>query len=289
MAHQFIWWNRNKLPVFFEGENVGSFTHGFFQAGLGAKFSLNFNQQLGLQFLYEHNSAKPGGAVRNFYPEADFENYIFGGLALKSSYHVNTMNDLFFATRGTKLDIELKRVMQPLSSYRIEGSADIAQDILRLDLKPFNTFYFNYDHYFPLGELFSMNLGTSIGLTSKQTPVTNHFALGGIFYTDKFNYETFYGLNFGEQIVPNFWKVNGEFNVRVTPRIFLTAAGNIALTGNKIDTFFESIDNTPWNDYLKGYAAGVRLNTFLGPILLMAGDMSSDIRTRWYISLGYTF
>ncbi len=289
IGHHFTNWNQTKLPVFYQNENVGNYTHGLFQTGLGAKYSLSFNQQIGLDLYYERNSVKPGGAVKTFFPDADFENYVFGGFSLKTYYNLNTLNDLFFATRGTKLNVELKRVMSPLSTYRIEESNSLEGEIFNLDLQPFNTFYIDYEKYFNVTENLSLSFGTSMGLTSIQTPITNNFALGGMMYLDKYNYETFYGLTFGEQIVPNFWKIKGTMNYQLFSRFHLTAAGNIAFPEMEVTEFLTSLKKAGWNDYLKGYAAGLRIDSPLGPIVLMAGDLASDARTRWYVSLGYTF
>ncbi|MFO8236405.1 MAG: patatin-like phospholipase family protein [Bacteroidales bacterium] len=289
MLHNFAWWSRTKLPVFYEEENVGNYKHRLLKAGTGVKYSLSFNQQAGFDFYYERNHLEPGGAVEAYYPEADFDQYAFGAFAAQTYFKHNTLNDLYFATRGTKLDIEFKRVMKPIIQKHIKEDQSIEEEIFRLNLKPFNTFYFNYDNYFEIDRRTSLKFGTSVGLVSKQTPITNFFALGGILYTDKYTFESFYGMNFGEHIVPNFWKIDGEFNYKIKPRIYLTAAGNMVYTNEKVDQFFRTMEDTKWRDLTKGFAMGVRINSLLGPLKLMVGDVSTDSRLRWYVSLGYSF
>ncbi|MFP4046196.1 MAG: patatin-like phospholipase family protein [Bacteroidales bacterium] len=289
MLHNFVWWSRTKLPVFYEEENIGNYTHRLLKTGVGSKYSLSFNQQAGFDFFYERNNLNPGGGVKAYYPEADFENYGFGGFAFQTYFKHNTLNDIYFATRGTKLDIELKRVMKPIVNKHIREEQSIEEEILKLNLKPFNTLYFNYDNYFEIDQRSSLKFGTSAGFVSKQTPITNFFALGGVLYTDKYTFESFYGMNLGELVVPNFWKIDGKFNYRIKPRIFLTAAGNVLYTDEKVDRFFKDMKNTKWQDITKGFAMGVRINSLIGPIKLMVGDVSTDARLRWYFSLGYSF
>jgi NTE family protein len=289
IGHQFVYWNQAKLPVFFEGENVGNYKHSLFQTGIGSKYSISFNQQVGFDFFYERSMVKPGGAVENFYPQADFDNYAAGGFAYRAYFHFNSLNDKYFATKGTKFDITLKRVMKPLSTYKIEGDQSLDEEIFNLDVKPFNTFQLNVDQYVPIGNNFSINTGTGIGLSSTQAPITNHFALGGLLYSEKYKYETFYGLHFGEQIIANFWKVSTVLNYQITSRIFFTAAGNVAVTGDELDVFLSSIGAWKSSDYLKGFATGLRFNTFIGPLVLMVGDNDLDGNPRWYVSFGYKF
>lgn len=289
MLHNFVWWSRTKLPVYYEEENIGNYTHRLLKAGLGGKYSLSFNQQAGFDFFYERNNLNPGGGVKAYYPEADFENYGFGGFAFQTYFKHNTLNDTYFATRGTKLDIELKRVMKPIVNEHIKQEQNLEQEILQLNLKPFNTLYLNYDNYFEIDKKTSLKFGTSAGFVSKQTPITNFFALGGMPYNDKYTFKSFYGMNFGELVVPNFWKIDGEFNYRIKPRIFLTAAGNMLYSDNKVDRFFKDMEDTKWQDITKGFAMGIRINSLIGPIKLMVGDVSTDARLRWYFSLGYSF
>jgi NTE family protein len=97
------------------------------------------------------------------------------------------------------------------------------------------------------------------------------------------------GFQFGERVVPNFWKINSGMDIRLSSRVFLSFNANIAHTAEKVDRMYSSLLDTPWDDYLKGYAAGLRFNSVLGPLTLMVGDNNTDNNLRWYVNLGYTF
>jgi NTE family protein len=289
MDNYFVHWYRRKLPVYYQEEKIGRYTHGMFRGGVGGKYSLNFNQQLGLDAFYESSTIYPDDAIQSISPEINFENYGFGGFAIRGYYRMNNQDDLYFPTKGTRLEISMKRVFKPISKYRIEGDQTLDEQIFSLNLKPFNAFHFNFDHYFKASEHFSFKLGTGVGLVSNGTPVTNNYALGGVMYDDELNYETMAGFQFGERVVPNFWKINSGMDIRLSSRVFLSFNANIAHTAEKVDRMYSSLLDTPWDDYLKGYAAGLRFNSVLGPLTLMVGDNNTDNNLRWYVNLGYTF
>jgi len=289
MDHYFVNWYRSKLPVFFEGERVGKYKHGMFKAGVGGKYSINLNQQVGIDGFYESSTIYPDEALQSFYPQVNFENYGFGGIALRAFYKLNNQDHLYFPTEGTRVHAYLKRVFKPISKYSIEGNQTLDEQIFSLSLEPFNAFYFNTDHYFRISKSFSFNLGTSLGLVSNGTPVTNHFALGGVMFDDKINYETLAGFQYGEQVMPNFWKINTGLDMRFNSRIFLTFKAGITHSANQVNNMYSSLLDAGWNDFLQGYAGGVRINSFLGPMVFMVGSNNTDSRARWYLNLGYTF
>jgi len=289
MDHYFVNWYRSELPVSFEGEQVGRYRHGMLKAGVGGKYSITINQQVGLDAFYEQSTIYPDEALQSFYPEVNFENYGFGGIAVEAFYHLNTQDDLYFPTRGIRLETSFKRVFKPITKYRIEGDQTMDEQIFSLNLKPFYTFYLNADQYFRVAPRVSFKLGTSAGLIFSDIPITNNYALGGVMFDDKINYETLAGYDYGEMVVPNYWKVNAGMDVRLTSRLFLTLEANAAHFANKAHNMYSSLRRANWNDLLMGYAAGVRINSVLGPLVFMVGDNHQDSRARWYLNLGYTF
>lgn len=289
MDNYFIHWHRIELPVYFEDEKVGRYTHGMFKGGIGGKYSINVNQQIGVDTYYESSTIYPDDALQSIFPEVNFENYGFGGIALHGYYRLNNQDDQFFPTKGTKMEASFKRVFKPISKYRIEGDQALDEKIFNLNLQPFNSFYFNLDHYYKVSRPLSFKLGTAAGIVSNGTPVTNNYALGGVMYDNKWNYETMAGFQAGERVVPNFLKVNGGMNIRLLSRTFLTFDASLTHTSEKVHNMYSSLINSRWNDYLQGYAVGLRFNSVLGPLVFMIGDNNIDQKPRWYVNLGYTF
>ncbi|MFP4622372.1 MAG: patatin-like phospholipase family protein [Bacteroidales bacterium] len=289
MDNYFIHWHRTELPVYYEEEEVGRYTHGRFKGGVGGKYSLNINQQIGVDAFYENSTIYPDNALQSIFPEVNFQNYGFGGFALQGYYRINNQDDQYFPTKGTKMQISLKRVFRPISKYRIDGDQTLDEQIFNLKLEAFNSLFFDLDHYFKISKPLSVNLGTAAGFVSNGTPITNNYALGGVMYDDKMNYETMAGFQAGERVVPNFLKINGGMDVRIFSRAFLTFDASMTHTSEKVNDVYPSLIDSDWNDYLKGYAVGLRFKTVLGPMVFMIGDNSIDQKPRWYVNLGYTF
>jgi NTE family protein len=289
IGNQFIHWYRTELPVYYEEKKVGRYTHGMFKTGLGAKYSINFNQQIGVDAFYESSTIYPDDALQSIFPGANFENYGFGGLALHGYYRLNNQDDQYFPTKGTRMQISFKRVFKPISKYRIEGDQTLDEQIFNLKLEPFNSFLFNLDHYFRVSKPLSLKFGTAAGIVSNGTPITNNYALGGVMYDDKINYEDMAGFQAGERVVPNFLKVNAGMDLKFLPGVSLTFDASAAHTSEKANEMYSSLMDSKWNDYLKGYAVGLRFNSMFGPLVFMVGDNSIDQKVRWYVNLGYTF
>jgi NTE family protein len=289
IGNHFIHWYRTELPVYYQEKKVGRYTHGMFKAGLGGKYSVNSNQQLGLDAFYESSTIYPDDALQSIFPEANFENYGFGGFALQGYFRLNNQDDQYFPTKGTRMQISFKRVFEPISKYQIEGDQTLDEQIFSLNLEAFNSFFFNLDHYFRVSQPLSLKLGTAAGIVSAGTPITNHYALGGVMYDDKINYEDMAGFQAGERVVPNFLKVNAGMDLRLFSRVSLTFDASMMHTSEKANEMYSSLMDSKWSDYLKGYSIGLKFNSVLGPLVFMVGDNSIDQKARWYVNLGYTF
>jgi len=281
--------NRNDLPVFYQGDDVGNFLHQSLQAGVGLGYNFNINRQIGLDLFYEKSSIFPGEAVQSIISSANFENYKLGGFTLRAFYEYNTLNDYYFPTKGVKIQSIFQRTFQPISSYRIEDDQSLDEQIFSLNLEPFNNFYFQVENYTPVGNFFSFKLGSSIGLSSAKAPITSHYALGGLMPEDNFKYQNFSGFTFGEQISSNYLKISGMANFHINPRIFLTLSGDVGLFPDRPNQVYSDIIYSGWSDYVKGYAVGLRLNSILGPLTFMVGDINTSNHLSWYLNLGYTF
>lgn len=287
--HYFFHWDKTDLPVFYQEEEIGGFSHGNITAGLGMKYNHSFKQQIGSNVYYETNSVRPSVAAQTIIPEANFSSFRLHGFGFSAYYRLNTLDDYYFPTKGSKINVNFKRIYKPFSAYNAEENQNLDEEIFNLNLVPFNNFYLHAEQYFPVAPKFSFKLGTSMGLSSVKTPITNHYVLGGTMQEDRFHFEPFSGMNFGEQIVPNFIKANTSLDFHLTSRLFLTFSGNLALTTQKPQNMYSGLIHSNWDSFLKGYAGGIRINSVLGPIVFMVGDLNTDQRTRWYFSLGYTF
>jgi outer membrane protein assembly factor BamA len=289
IANYFFSFNKTDLPVNYQGLNVGNYSYQFMRTGFATKYNYSHNHQIGIDLAYEKNSIFPGPAIQSIVPNANFNNYKLGGFSVKTEYRLNTLNSYYFPTKGSKVNILFKRTFRPITSYSIDEDQSLDEEIFSLNLKPFNNFYIHGEHHLMLSNIFSFSINGSMGLTSTNSPITSFYALGGTMPENNFKYEQFSGYSFGEEITPNFVKAGGAIDFLITPRIFLTVSGNIGIFSDRANHVYSDIINSKWKDYSKGYAAGIRFNSILGPLKFMVGDVSGGNNLRWYINLGYTF
>ena len=289
MANYFFSFDKTELPVNYQGSNIGNYSYQFLKTGFSTKYNYKHNRQFGIDLSYEKNSIFPGPAIKSIIPNANFNNYKLGGFALKLHYKLNTLNSHYFPTKGSKINMLFKRTFRPITSYSIDEDQSLDEEIFRLNLEPFNNFYIHGEHHILLSDKYSFSINGSVGLTSAKSPITSFYALGGTMPENNFNYQQFPGYSFGEKITPNFIKAGGALDFLITSRIFLTVSGGIGMFSGRASNVYSDLTNSSWNDYFKGYAAGIRFDSILGPLKFMVGDVNTDGNVRWYLNLGYTF
>jgi len=292
MGDVFINWNQNKNSLYDEGMNVGSYRLNYFNAGVGAKYSVSINQQIGVLGYYEISKTKPNDNIRNFYQVPSFEDYGYKGFAYKLYYNVNTTDDNFFPERGVKLDVGYKYNFEPEINYSgNESDKAVLNDMgfFSTNQDNFYTAYLNFDLYKNLYNRVTFNAGLSGGISSDESMILSNYVLGGYHWDRRYNYVPFTGLSFAEFVAPNFGLLKVGVDIEVISRIYLTASANMGFYTQSMGDYLEFIQSSSLNSYMKGYCVGVRGNTFVGPITVMYGDNDYDDKIRWYISIGYPF
>jgi len=89
--------------------------------------------------------------------------------------------------------------------------------------------------------------------------------------------------------VSNYGLLKTGVDIEILPNIFATLRANIGFYTNSKDDFIDFIKTSPLKSYMKGYCAGIRANTVLGPVNIMYGDNDYDGDIRWYVSVGFPF
>jgi len=288
----FLNWHQNENKLFQNSIDVGSYRLNYFNAGLGGKYSISVNHQIGLLGFYEMSKMMPNENLKQHFQTESFDSYSYKGFAYKLFYTINTTDDNFFPKKGVKLELCYKHNFEPVINSTIspEDSALLGDMInLKTQSEAFYSGYFNLDYYFSFFNKLTFDIGTNFGISSDESISISNFIIGGDHWDSRTNHIPFVGMNFAEAMVPNFGIVKTGIDFEVFPKIYLSAKGNIGIYGSSIDEFFDSIKNSSFNSYIKGYSFGIRANTIIGPISVMCGDNDYDNYVRWYISLGYPF
>jgi len=289
MDYYYVDWRRITIPVFFNGKRLGESRNGHLKAGIAGKYAYTTNQQIGVGAFYQLNQIFPGDAAKTFFEEADFNKYGYGSFGFDAFYHQNNLNHAFFPTRGSKIDIYYKRILDPQLKGSLNHDLTIQDRAFSQDLKPFSLFHLSYEQYLSPFNFLILNGGIKLGLSGKDAIFTESFVLGGIIEDRRVNMQTFAGFGFAELIVPNYFRVHAGFEVPIISRIFFSTKINAGLFPETPSEALEQIANYGIKDYVKGFNAGIRINSRMGPIELITGANEKANGLKWLLNIGYTF
>ena len=292
MDNIFFNWNQDENIFYSDGRNVGSYTLNNLTAGVGGKYSISVNQQIGMLGFYEIHKTIPLDNLKNFYRAASFDSYSYKGLAYKLYYNINTTDDNFFPRKGVKFDLCYKYNFNPEVSYNINDADKIIMSeiaLFREEQDDFYMSYLNFEIYKPLFQKFTFNAKVSAGISSDPSSGIGNFMIGGYHSDQRFGYVSFMGMQYSEAVVPNFGLVRVGLDFEIFPKVYLTTKANISFFTQSKDDLIDFIKCSSFDSYLKGYSFGLRANTLLGPVNIMYGDNDFDGEVLWYISVGYPF
>ncbi len=292
MDNVFLNWNQNVNSLYSDGIDIGSYSLSSLDAGLGGKYSISLNQQIGILGFYEINKIIPKDNLKSFYNVESFDSYTYKGFAYKLYYNINTTDDNFFPHSGVKLDFCYKFNFKPVIDYDINQTDRVIlsnMGFLSTEQDDFYSVYFNFDKYIGFFDKLIFDIGASFGISSNESIIIGNYVMGGYHWDKRSTYVPFVGMNFAEFVVPNYGLLKTGIDLQIAPRAYLTARANIGFYTQSKDDFIDYIKTSPLKSYMKGYCAGIRINTLLGPINIMYGDNDYDGNVRWYISVGYPF
>jgi hypothetical protein len=289
MDYYYIDWRRMTIPVFFDGKRLGESRNGYFKAGVAGKYAYTTNQQIGLGAFYQTNQIFPGDAVKTFFEEADFNKYGYGSFGFDAFYHQNNLDHAFFPTHGSKIDIYFKRILDPQLKGSLDHDKTIEDRAFTQNLKPFSLFHISYDQYLSPFDFMTFKGGVYLGLSGKDAIFTESFILGGIVNDRRVNFQPFAGFGFAELIAPNYFRVHAGFDIPIVSRIYFTTKVNAALFPETPSEMLDEVTQYGINDYVKGFNAGIRINSLLGPVELITGANEKANGLNWLVNIGFNF
>ena len=293
MSNYFVNWSQNKNSLYENTLDVGTYSFSNLSMGLGGKYSLSVNQQIGILGFYEINKVYPKENIRNYYQVPSFNSYGYKGLAYKIYYNINTTDDKFFPSRGVKLDVCYKYSFEPKIEYDINSEDKVIVDDIDYfdnELGDFYTANASMDIYANLFKKVIFSFGGSVGISSNESAILSNYVIGGFDNNiSRFNYVPFVGMDLSEAIVPNYGLLKTGIDIHIIPNIYLSSRANIAFFTESKDDMINYIENSSLKSYYTGYSFGVRANTIFGPVNVMYSDNDFDGKIRWYVSVGYPF
>jgi len=289
MDYYYINWRRTKIPVILDDINYGNSQHAQIQAGVAGKYSYTNNQQIGLGTYYKMSKIMPGDALQSLILEADFDEYGYGSFGLEAFYHLNTLDHEYFPTQGSKIDLTYNRIFDPQLKGSLDKEVVVEDRAFTENLKPFSIYYFNVEHYKSIGSMFTINGGLTLGFSSNDAIFVERFALGGITHDNRINFQPFAGMDYAQTIVPNFMRLQLGVDIPIISKVYFSAKANAGLLPETPSDMLEQIGSFGIRNYTKGFNAGIRINSVLGPIEFITGASDLSSGWKWLLNIGYTF
>lgn len=278
-----------KLPFYEKGNRLGNYKHGFFEGAYGLQYMLGLNHQLGGKAFYKYNKITPGSDLRMIYPEADFEEFKSHDWGYNLFYQLNTTNDLYFPTKGTKLDLIFSHSLSAKGEMNVNRPQAVEYFISEGD-EPYATLTFEYDWYKTFARRFTYNFGANTGFNSNNPGTNGFFMLGGSqFGSSRLHFKNLAGFNYGELYVLNYAVVKSALSIELTTGLYLTGAVNVVTSTDDYKDIFTDLPNKKIGDYIWGFNAGLKYDSLMGPIQLLVADNNIDGETRFHFSIGFPF
>ncbi|WP_167615929.1 patatin-like phospholipase family protein [Maribellus sediminis] len=279
---------RYELPLYNTGDQLGHYKINNLEFGYGIHYTPGLNHQVGVDGFYKRNSIKPQPDLQNIYDQAGFGKHRTRDWGYAVFYNVNTTDDLYFPKRGINFKILFTHAFSSKSVLENKLHGDDFDYFVKERQDPFASLLIDHNWYKSFGAV-TYNFGISSGLNTDDPGVTGNFVLGGDSYRYRNNYRNFAGFNMAEIYTPNFVLAKSTLNIEVFKDIYLSGTVNVGNIGDSIEDLYNVIIDNAFPEYIWGYNAGIRYDSFIGPIqLLMAGN-NQDSKTRFQISVGYPF
>jgi NTE family protein len=307
------WWWRSeafgqqlKQKVFVSGENVDNIRNRYFEFDNQINRNLSsFKSYLGIGVKYQNTYLKP--TIDPDLNENVFglKNYSFNTIDLYAEYVNNSLNEVFFATKGAFLQIGLSRSLYNKISLKY---SDQTIPNINGSTNGYTKLGLNFEKRLPLQNKITGIFGTSAGFIFEDELQENDvsfsdfgvgakYILGGNLQDPRKNNYIFPGLIEGELTVSQFIKLDiaAQFNsmnrVYITPHINLAYVGFNGFEDYIKDTFSAKgkWENSTEPSLLFSAGAMISYNSILGPVNLDVSWVDSTDKIRVFIGIGLHF
>ncbi len=304
------WWSSEVLGqsleqiFYYEGVRAEELENGFLQ--FDNEFNKNLNSlksYVGLGLNYENTSFEPANKSEIANNVFNLKNYNFRNIEFNVHFDYNTLNRVFFPTKGRFLYAELSRSLYHHLNYEF------------LDYSPtingktngYSRFNFTFDQRIPLNKKLTGTLGASAGFTFVDDIKSDdisflEFGNGGAYYLggniERPRKDTyiFRGLNSYELFVSQFMMLNLGLqanlfgNIMLTPHVNIASVGITGFSDYIKDAFspkgdWQNIDSSEASFLMSG-GATISYNSFLGPVSFDVSWVNNIHQVRVFFGIG---
>ncbi|MFK5982091.1 MAG: patatin-like phospholipase family protein [Flavobacteriaceae bacterium] len=307
------WWFRLEAfgvlldqEIFLKGTNIENIKYNYFQSD--NQLNRNFNSLqsfIGAGINYEYTKLKPKAdpeIVENIF---GLDNYYLSNLEINLHYTYNTLDNVFFATKGTLIRT---RVSRSVFNNVYLKSTDISLGEVKGSLNNFTKLNLQFEKRFNFHKKLtgivevSANFIFEDNLSDQEIPFEDYgyaakYFLGGNMDNARNNSYVFPGLKEDEINVSQFIKLNLGLQFNLINKVYIVPHFNLASVGySDFDTYMEDAFNPKggWADKIETSAilstgVTVSYHSILGPVNFDLSYVNDIDKLRLFFSVGLLF
>ncbi|RIJ49236.1 hypothetical protein D1614_06700 [Maribellus luteus] len=287
--HYFFNLSDYKHPMFIGGNELGNYKYFSLEGGYGIHYSPGLNHILGVNGMFRYNRISPMEDLKTIYDEAGFSRHATKEWGYKFFYRLNTTDDLYFPSKGVRMNLSLSHVL----SAKVKRTGELHGEGVDYVLSEHDGLYASvladYDWYKTTADFLTFGLGLNAGFNTDNPGVGGMFLLGGERFNTRDIYRDMAGFSTAELFTYNFAFAKAELNARIVKGLYLSASVNAGNINDKFGDLVTDFTDKSVADYIWGYNFGVKYNSLIGPMQFLIGDNNLDSKTRFFLSVGFPF
>lgn len=270
------------IPNFYEFDNslivsLGQFRNDQLCFNTRLAYSLTPNSSIEFKAAHMTNFFNLQGGLEDLY---GIKTVSSNNFAIEGSYKLNTFNHPIFPTKGIKLDVLYRKILNPQSSYT-------ASDGLFEEISTENEIVvIDYKQYFRIRNRFSIIPEFTLAYMSSMPFYADKFFLGGSGFNTRLNTFNQAGVQPYQIATDNFLKFGLGVQQKIRDNWYLSFFAESAIFINHAEIYSEEslrIDG----ERISGWVGSLAYNSVFGPLKLTVSENVNNGKFYYYFSFGF--
>ncbi len=318
LGKEMKWWNFNEffaeriiLNTFINGTGIPDIINRYATFNSWMNRTVNRQQYWGVGLSWQSSQLKPKVDPRDDPQASPLEiiKYNFNSLALNLHLRKNSLDKVFYPTKGTLLRAEAKVSLDNPIYAELLITSDSLQSGTTLSgkLQHYGRLNIQSFHNVPLRKSLTLQWTGQVGLTQEITNAEDRFSayflgagdflsVGGQIYRPRQNNFVFMGLREGEVAVPQVMTAGMQLQWKLSKNIYLIPAVNLLAAGYDSRDYWSTLLDFNFSTevstsafYQIGYGLSANYMSLIGPIQFSVSRDAQVAQTRFFLNIGFTF
>lgn len=312
------WWHfsevygeRMLINSFIEGTPVADVISQHIAATTMLNYSLSRDQYWGFGIMAQRSRLWPkiNPSTESNPEPLEIADYRFGTVGVRFQFLRNTLDKVFFPTRGAWLRAETNWNINPAFKAKLLITLPDSSEkvVIEGSLPSYVRFNLKAQKVKPLGSRLSLQIWQQVALMQETFSHYDDFSayrlaagdinsVGGWLYRPRSSDHLFLGLREGELSVQQLLAVGAQFQYTVAKNVYVTPGINLLAAGYESSAFWSGLgqfdfrkENREGAFYQVGYGAMASYLSLLGPIQVGVSHNAQTGQLRGFFNLGFTF